>query len=143
MSSTQFPRRNGSERPPAAAGSTEWLCEARNALKIALLWNAGHRGGVDEIFGFGAMSDGEIQPPGLIQTIPRNTPRDRCGRRCRVIQHLYAQPKDQADRKDIDRQNPQLPYVGCGQMEEVGNRGLQPRGESSTPCGAEFAPRIF
>ncbi|CAK1590117.1 unnamed protein product [Parnassius mnemosyne] len=88
---------------------------------------------------FVAMCDGEIERLELVRTIPQSTPRDRCDKIRKEMQHLYAVPVYRAYQKELGRRRFEPLYAGCGQVEGAGTGVPRPRDENSIPCGAEHA----
>ncbi|RVE40933.1 hypothetical protein evm_014417 [Chilo suppressalis] len=80
------------------------------------------------------MYDGEMQQLELIRTIPQNTPRDKCDRRCRAKLHPYAKPKDQADRKGPGRRLFEPLGAGCDPKGEAVSPSSEP--VTVTPSGS-------
>ncbi|RVE54885.1 hypothetical protein evm_000252 [Chilo suppressalis] len=121
-----FLARIGPETLLATTYSTVLSYVVKNFDKNARLWITTHQDDGDEIFV--AMYDGEMQQLELIRTIPQNTPRDKCDRRCRAKLHPYAKPKDQADRKGPGRRR----------FEPLGSAGfffinIGPKNDSTPP----------
>ncbi|CAK1603878.1 unnamed protein product [Parnassius mnemosyne] len=95
---------------------------------------------MDSIASFVAMCDGGIVRLGLARTIPQSTPRGKCDKIRKAMQHLFAVPVSQADRKEFDRRRFEQLCAGCDQMEGAGTGECQPRDGNSIPCAAEPAP---
>ncbi|CAK1580402.1 unnamed protein product [Parnassius mnemosyne] len=55
----------------------------------------------------------EIWRQELIRTIPQSTPRGRCDRKCKKMQHAYAAPVNQADQKKL------VDYSNCSALNAV------------------------
>ena len=95
---------------------------------------------MDGIASFIAMCDGKIVRLELVRTIPQSTPRGKCDKIRKGMQHLFATPVDRADRKELGRRRFEQLCAGCGQVEGAGTGEPQPRDRISIPRAAKPAP---
>ncbi|CAK1582821.1 unnamed protein product [Parnassius mnemosyne] len=72
---------------------------------------------MDSIASFVAMYDGEIVRLESVQTIPQSTLRGKCDKIRKEMQHLFAVPVSQTDRKEFGRRRFEQLRAGCDQME--------------------------
>ncbi|CAK1593374.1 unnamed protein product [Parnassius mnemosyne] len=115
-------------------------CEEENIFYIAQWWTPNHPDGVDGIGSSAAMCVREIWRLGLIRTIPQSTPRGRCERKCKGMQHLFVVAMNRADRKELGPRRFEPLCAGCGQVEGAGTGEPLPRDGNSIPCEAKSAP---